>query len=173
MFSMKQSASDKFCTLCQETVQQNFLASCQGQADYFPKKNVKEEIKRNQSYKQILPRLSCTLRRFGHRTEETSSCSVWDSGAAESSQAHQLKGLLQFVLHMGLKADRCLAGLQGLASGPCAERIPGEHPLRLQTLPHGALLLPWHLSLWTIANLPPFSLLTLPSPLLLPLLPPS
>lgn len=102
MFPMKQSASDKFCTLCQETMQPNFLASCQGQADYFPEKYVNKEIKRNQSYKQMLPTLSCTLRRFGHRTEETSSCPVWDYGAAKGSLARQLKGLLQFVLsHRG------------------------------------------------------------------------
>lgn len=49
----------------------------------------------------MLPILSCTFRGFGYRTEETSSCPVWDSGAAKGSQAHQLNGLLQFVLSHG------------------------------------------------------------------------
>lgn len=115
----------------------------------------------------MLPILSCTFRRFGHRTEETSSCPVWDSGAATGSLAHQLllTGLLQFVLSHGVEADRCLVGLQRVDSGPCAEGIPGEHPPHLQPLLLGALLLPWHLSLWTIAKPPPSSLLPpLPSP---------
>lgn len=168
MFPMKQSASDKFCTLCQETMQPNFLASCQGEANYFPEKYVKEEIKRNQSYKQILPILSCTFRRFGHRTEETSSYPVWDSGATKGSLAHQSKGLLQFMLsHEGEKADRCLAGLLGVASGPHAEGIPGEHPPHLQPLPLGALLLPWHI----VDNCKPTPFL--PAPPSLPLLLPS
>lgn len=83
--------------LCQEMVQPNFLAICQGEADYFPERYVKEE-KGNQSYKQMLPILNCIFRRFGNRTEEISSCPVWDSGAAKGSLAQQLKGLLQFVL---------------------------------------------------------------------------
>jgi len=50
MFHVKQSALDKICMLCQETMQPNFSASCQGQAAYFPANYVREEIK-NQAYK--------------------------------------------------------------------------------------------------------------------------
>lgn len=159
MFPMKQSASDKFCMLCQETMQPNFLASCQGQADYFPEKYVNEEKKGNQSYKQMCPYwavpsegLATGLKRHPHAL----------SGILVQQRAHwpaSWRGYCNLCFHTGMKADRCLAGLQGVASGRCAEGIPGEHPPHLQPLPLGALLLPWHLSLWTIANLSPFPLL--------------
>lgn len=87
MFLMKHSALDKICTMCQETMQFNFSASCQGQADFFPANYVEEEIKK-QAYKQMVPILVCPFRRLCHGTEETSLCSVWASAAAKGSLAH-------------------------------------------------------------------------------------
>lgn len=143
---MRQSALDKFCTLCQETMQPNFLASCQGQADYFPEKYVKKEIKRNQSYKQMLPILSCTLRRFGHRTEEISSCAVWDCGAAKGSLAHQFKGLLQFVLSQGDESwqvpCRASGGCRGNPRGEPTSRPGICHCGQLHTRPLSPCQLP-------------------------------
>lgn len=72
----------------------------------------------------MLPILSCTCRRFGHRTEETSLCPVWDSGAAKGSLAHQFKGLLEFVLSYGGESWQvpCRASgdcLRSLCRGDC------------------------------------------------------
>lgn len=72
----------------------------------------------------MLPILSCTCRRFGHRTEETSLCPVWDSGAAKGSLAHQFKGLLKFVLSYGGESWQvpCRASggcLRSLCRGDC------------------------------------------------------